>query len=137
MPRKPKTMNPAQYADMVHSASAAMWAFRHPSLAQAFLPEEWRDIDLTPVPAKTRITLRVDTDVARFYRKLGDGYQGTMNEVLRAFMMARLVEIFGPPDDPFPTLETDEGHALDLEVERGLRRTLDQMVKDRMGWNGQ
>ncbi len=43
---------------------------------------------LWPGPKK-QITLRVDPDVLAFFRKLGRGYQTTMNAVLRKYMEAR------------------------------------------------
>jgi uncharacterized protein (DUF4415 family) len=39
---------------------------------------------------KTPITLRVDADVARFFRAQGKGYQRLMNTVLRAYMEASI-----------------------------------------------
>lgn len=40
---------------------------------------------LDPVPPKTAISLRVDTDVLEWFKSQGDGYQTRMNAVLRAF----------------------------------------------------
>jgi uncharacterized protein (DUF4415 family) len=38
---------------------------------------------------KKQITLRIDPDVLTFFRKLGRGYQSTINAVLRKYMEAR------------------------------------------------
>ena len=38
---------------------------------------------------KEQITLRIDPDVLRFFRKQGRGYQSVMNSVLRKYMEAR------------------------------------------------
>ncbi|HET6176543.1 MAG TPA: BrnA antitoxin family protein [Candidatus Sulfotelmatobacter sp.] len=38
---------------------------------------------------KKQITLRIDPDVLRFFRKHGRGYQTTINAVLRKYMEAR------------------------------------------------
>ena len=43
---------------------------------------------LWPGPKK-QITLRIDPDVLKFFRKLGRGYQTTINAVLRKYMEAR------------------------------------------------
>lgn len=43
---------------------------------------------LWPGPKK-QITLRIDPDVLKFFRKHGRGYQTTMNAVLRKYMEAR------------------------------------------------
>ena len=39
-------------------------------------------------PRKTRITAAFDTEVVRWYRGLGHGYQARMNAVLKAYMHA-------------------------------------------------
>lgn len=55
------------------------------------IPLEWEDIATQPAtPVKTRITLRVDGDVAKFFRAMGTGYQTRMNAVLRAFMLSKI-----------------------------------------------
>lgn len=40
---------------------------------------------LVPPTPKTSIALRVDTDVLRWFKSKGPGYQTRMNAVLRAF----------------------------------------------------
>jgi uncharacterized protein (DUF4415 family) len=62
------------------------------------------DIDLSDIPEqgaeffanailwpgpKRQITLRLDPDVLKFFRKLGRGYQTTINAVLRKYMEAQ------------------------------------------------
>ncbi len=52
------------------------------------VPGEWLVADSRAPcePRKDRVTLRIDRDVLAWYRKLGRGYQGRMNLVLRAYM---------------------------------------------------
>ena len=58
------------------------------------IPAEWHDIAQSrEQPLKSKITLRVDQDVARFFRAMGQGHLTRMNAVLRAFMLARLAEV--------------------------------------------
>jgi uncharacterized protein (DUF4415 family) len=38
---------------------------------------------------KEQITLRIDPDVLKFFRKQGRGYQSTINAVLRKYMEAQ------------------------------------------------
>ena len=45
---------------------------------------------LVPVPAKTSIALRVDSDVLEWFKAQGPGYQTRMNAVLRAFRDASI-----------------------------------------------
>jgi uncharacterized protein (DUF4415 family) len=43
---------------------------------------------LKPVPPKTSVSLRIDTDVLEWFKAQGPGYQTRINAVLRAFMDA-------------------------------------------------
>ena len=84
------------------------------------------------MPDRVRITLQVDTDVAKFYRKLGRDYQATVNRVLRSSMMARLTEMLGPPE----RVEVDEPDAIceaELETEVMLRDELERLRRRRLG----
>lgn len=58
------------------------------------IPAEWNRIAQSrQQPAKAKVTLRVDDDVIRFFRAMGQGHLTRMNDVLRAFMLARLAEV--------------------------------------------
>ena len=58
------------------------------------IPAAWHAIAQDrQTPAKTKITLRLDEDVIRFFRSMGQGHLTRMNAVLRAFMLARLAEV--------------------------------------------
>ena len=58
------------------------------------IPAAWHEIAQDrQTPAKTKITLRLDEDVIRFFRSMGQGHLTRMNAVLRAFMLARLAEV--------------------------------------------
>lgn len=56
------------------------------------IPEQGADFFknaiLWPGPKK-QITLRIDPDILKFFRKQGRGYQTTINAVLRKYMEAR------------------------------------------------
>ena len=43
---------------------------------------------LKPLPKKEQVTLRVDSDVLRWFRSQGKGYQTKINDLLRAYMKA-------------------------------------------------
>jgi uncharacterized protein (DUF4415 family) len=43
---------------------------------------------LKPLPRKTLLSLRVDSDVLEWFRAQGAGYQSRMNALLRAYMEA-------------------------------------------------
>jgi uncharacterized protein (DUF4415 family) len=60
----------------------------------ARIPEAWNQIAQSrQQPQKQKITLRVDSDVLRFFRAMGTGHLTRMNAVLRTFMLARLAEV--------------------------------------------
>jgi uncharacterized protein (DUF4415 family) len=43
---------------------------------------------LKPAPKKQQITLRVDSDVIKWFKSRGRGYQTKINDLLRAYMNA-------------------------------------------------
>jgi len=51
-------------------------------------PDFFANAILWPGP-KEQITLRLDPDVLKFFRKAGKGYQTTINAVLRKYMEAQ------------------------------------------------
>ena len=65
------------------------------------IPLEWHKIgkikDHRDVKT-TRVTIRLDADVVKFFRTLGPGYQPRINRVLRAFMHMRRAKVVHGPD---------------------------------------
>jgi hypothetical protein len=58
------------------------------------IPREWHQIAQERIqPARQKISLRVDADVVRFFRAMGEGHLARMNAVLRAFMLSRLAGV--------------------------------------------
>jgi hypothetical protein len=70
------------------------------------------------------VTLRVDEDVAKFFKAMGRGYLTQMNRVLRAFMEARLAGVVkGPEAAVYEPTGMEKYMALEAEVlELGIRR---------------
>jgi uncharacterized protein (DUF4415 family) len=71
--------------------------------ARAIVPEDWHfhEMDAPCKPRKTKVTIRLDADMVRWFRHLGFGYQKRMNVVLRAYMnavIAKYVESAGDRD---------------------------------------
>jgi len=56
------------------------------------LPDGWNYLNSKdPIePHKTRVTLRMDTDMLKWFRKMGLGYQRRINQVLRVYFTAVL-----------------------------------------------
>jgi uncharacterized protein (DUF4415 family) len=50
---------------------------------------DWSDAVLVIPPKKQAISIRVDEDVLKFFKKEGDGYQRRINAVLRSYMQQK------------------------------------------------
>ena len=50
----------------------------------------WTDADIVLPEAKTRMTIRIDTDVYQFFKISGPKYQSRMNAVLKSYMESQL-----------------------------------------------
>lgn len=59
-------------------------------------------------PKRTKVTIRLDADVVRFFKGLGPGYQERMNRVLSAFMHFRLAKLIEGPDTMDYILKPDD-----------------------------
>jgi len=59
-------------------------------LRGALIPRDWDRLENTaPVsPRKKKVTVALDADVAAWFRRLGAGYHGRINAVLRTYMLA-------------------------------------------------
>jgi uncharacterized protein (DUF4415 family) len=62
---------------------------------QALVPEAWDTLeqDLDVFEPKTKITLRLDDSVAKFYRAMGEGYQARINRILATFAQMRIAQV--------------------------------------------
>jgi len=49
----------------------------------------WQDATIVIPDAKTKLTIRIDTDVYRWFTAQGPGYQTRMNAVLRSYMASK------------------------------------------------
>lgn len=55
------------------------------------VPSDWTRIATSPSPHRKRVTIRLDEDVLKFFRSMGRDYGPRINDVLKAFMHARLM----------------------------------------------
>ncbi|MGJ8546362.1 MAG: BrnA antitoxin family protein [Sulfitobacter sp.] len=88
------------------------------------LPADWSGLDfLDPVtPPRKRVTLRLDEDMVRWFRRLGPGYGARINRVLRVYytsVMAGYVSAY-PDDDTLPRFISAARQQV-AEVEEGRR----------------
>jgi len=80
-PTKPSKVRKTIDADIVRDADAPAWT---PEMFARAIARK----GLKPVPRKSLLSLRIDSDVIEWFRKQGAGYQSRMNALLRAYMEA-------------------------------------------------
>jgi uncharacterized protein (DUF4415 family) len=84
----------AHYHYMADAMRRLEWDLHHHIEATSRIPLEWHAIARNRAPQpKTKITIWVDSDVLRFFKSLGTGYQARLNDVLRSFVHARLAGV--------------------------------------------
>ena len=128
----------AAYDRLFRTTQDLIHDFHNPAQVGKYLPDDWAHIPATAVADKVRVTLRVDADVARFFRKLGPGYQGTMNTVLRAFMLAKLADVLGEePGGVEVEVTTDDAVQLAMAQEVSLQDEIGRMRRMRFGKLGE
>lgn len=100
------------------------------------LPTDWNGLDYwSPVEKpKTRVTLRLDTDMLRWFRAMGPGYQSRINLVLRIYYLGLLggeIKAY-PADDTLPRIRRAAIHQLDAVTEEaaGLIQGLKDCLSD-------
>ncbi|WP_424965935.1 BrnA antitoxin family protein [Dinoroseobacter sp. S375] len=63
---------------------------------QRLVPEAWHTLeaDVPVYEKKEKITLRLDTSVAQFFRAMGPGYQTRINRLLATYAQMRIAEVY-------------------------------------------
>ena len=92
------------------------------------LPDEWHEIayETGRRKALSKVTIRLETDVVKFFKALGPGYQEKINRVLASFVHARLARMIGGPDTSDFVLRPEEVMAL-AQKRRGWGEAEDMM----------
>ncbi|SDE44066.1 BrnA antitoxin of type II toxin-antitoxin system [Paracoccus isoporae] len=81
----------ANYHYMADAMRRLEWDLHQTILTEGRIPESWHEIAAErDETGKTRVTIRLDADVVKFFRQMGPGWQPRANAVLRGFMHARL-----------------------------------------------
>lgn len=117
----------AHYHFLAETLRTLDGAVRHAFEGGHFIPAEWREVALRePAPEKEKVTLRLDADVLRFFRLMGQGYQTEINRVLRAFLHSRLAGVVkGPEEQSYgPTPEERYAMLAQTLVEKMSRTNL-------------
>lgn len=92
-----QTMN---YGYMVDAMKRFEWDMHHAIMMEGRVPHAWEDVWETRRPGRTRVTLRLDDDVLKFFRAMGGQYGPKVNDVLRIFMHAQLAGFFEGHETP-------------------------------------
>ena len=84
----------SHYTYLMDVMSRLEWDFHNAIHRHGRIPPDWSEIaQATPRRTKTKVTFEVEEDVLKFFRAMGKGHGPRMNEVLRAFMHARLAGV--------------------------------------------
>lgn len=100
------------HAQMMYELEELQGQMRDAWLSDS-LPLDWDGLEWeSPSPrAKTRVTIRIDSDMLRWFRKMGPGYGPRMNQILRIYWLALLgggIKAY-PDDNNIPRL-LNRGH---------------------------
>ncbi len=83
------------------------------------VPDAWRTLehDLDVTEKKVKVTLYLDTSVAKFYRAMGQGYQARINRLLATYAQMHIA----------PDLHNAEENRFTLYVKQGLCLHADEL----------
>ena len=96
-----KTLNQKQRLNHYYLIDALRrfeWDMHETIAIDGRIPEDWHEISARRDRATTRVTIRLDTDVVKWFKSMGPRYQPRINDVLRAFMHAKLMGLLQGDD---------------------------------------
>ena len=97
--RKPLTETQRKHHYYMGDAMRRLeWDIHNALFEARRIPKGWHDISTRREAGSTRVTIRLDADVVKFFKAMGPGYQPRINRVLRTFMHYRLAGIIEGPD---------------------------------------
>ena len=113
-----KTPKPAAYHHLAQGLRDLEADLRWGLDGSARIPAAWHQIVQNPgAPKKVPVTIRLDEDVAKFFRSMGAGHLPRMNAVLRTFMLARLAGVvMGAEDMRYAPSVEDEISTVKREI---------------------
>jgi uncharacterized protein (DUF4415 family) len=87
------------------------WDFHHVIELTDRIPEDWHAIaKATPNGKKMQVNLKLDSDVVRFFKSMGEGYGPRINMVLKSYMHARLAGVIKGAETANYYRQRDEGY---------------------------
>ena len=110
--RKQTPRQRAQMTYMMDVMRRLEWDLHNTIEATGRIPEEWHEIARkTPRAARAKVTLRLETDVVKFFKSMGPDYGPRINDVLRSYMHARLAGVLRGAETLDHYRKRDEAHA--------------------------
>jgi uncharacterized protein (DUF4415 family) len=92
-----KKQTPRQRANMTYMMDVMRrleWDLHNTIEATGRIPEAWHEIaTATPRSTGVKVNLRLEADVVKFFKSMGEGYGPRINDVLRSYMHARLAGV--------------------------------------------
>ena len=79
---------------MLHALDEQAIFIKSFAKARDLVPPDWHfhELDAPVKRRKTKVTVRLDEDLVKWFRHIGFGYQNRMNAVLRAYMLSVLAK---------------------------------------------
>lgn len=115
--RQPTKTERIHHSHMIDVMRQVEWDLAERTRAGTRIPDAWHEIATARCPdRKTRVTLRVEESVVKFFRAMGPGYQTRMNDVLASFVHARLARFVKGPEDANPTRAGDRPELGDFDL---------------------
>lgn len=95
-------------------------------------PDEWHTVgwDIETRPAKTKVTLYLETNVVKFFKEMGQGYQDRINRILAVYMRM-CVQNYMATEEKLRQRARDNGY--DYIADRAERRAEKKTQTKRTG----
>ena len=150
-----KKQTPRQRAQMSYMMDVMRrleWDLHNSIEMTGRIPEEWHEIaQKRPASGKEKVTLRLETDVLKFFRSIGPDYGPRINDVLRSYMHARLAGVirgaetidhyrnrgaYEGPKPGFGDLDRELGETEEPEPDVPLRARAQELLQRRYAEDG-
>jgi uncharacterized protein (DUF4415 family) len=94
MTQKPTAKQTKHRGYMMDVMRRLEWDFHHAIELTDRIPEDWHAIAAaTPYGKKQHVNLKLEEEVVRFFKSMGEGYGPRINLVLKSYMHARLAGV--------------------------------------------
>lgn len=88
------------YGYMIDVMERFEWDKHHAIMIEGRVPLAWEEVWESRCQQRTRVTIRLDNDVLKFFRAMNGQYGQKINDVLRIFVHAQLAGFFEAHEAP-------------------------------------